>query len=124
MEKKRPCKAKGYTLIEFLMFLVILGGLGFWNWIEIKKTIESNQELAASAVIGRLEIAKNQFDSKSKPEEKIKFDRSKDSDRFAMLAPMMNNISALALTKGTGITEMKINRLGQDVMVTREKTTP
>ena len=119
MKTKSPAGASGYTLIEMMVFLAILGGLAFFNWNQIKKGMESQQELATSAVIGKLEVAKNQFDSKSKPEDRAKFDRAQDSARFEMLSPLMNNISPLTMVKGTGITEMKINRLGQDVAVTR-----
>jgi hypothetical protein len=114
-----PKGERGYTLVEYLIFLGILGGIGFFNWTQIKKGAEIHQEIASSGVIGRLEVAKNQFDSKSKPEDRAKFDRAQDSVRFEMLSPMMNNVTATLLVKGTGITEMKINRLGQDVTVER-----
>lgn len=107
----------GYTLVEFLFFLAALVGIGFLAVPQITELRSATKDRNRQVVLGKIEAAKNSYDSTANTQARSKFDGSNDQSRFELLAPLMGAEDPVAFVRGTGITKLKINRLGEDVEV-------
>jgi hypothetical protein len=108
---------KGYTIIEFLAIIAAFAGLIAYTLPQIKSLKDAERNRKQLQVVSKLEGAKNMFDESSSPATRAKFDGSSDEARYELLAGLLNQPDPFAFIGGSGISRMKINRLGEDVEV-------
>jgi hypothetical protein len=107
----------GYTLFEFLFFLAAIVGIGVISIPQITELRSGTKERNRQVIVSKIEAAKNSYDSTANIQARGKFDGSNDQSRFELLAPLMGAEDPVAFVRGTGITKLKINRLGEDVEI-------
>jgi competence protein ComGC len=108
---------KAYTLIEFLFLLAAIVGIGFITIPEISELRSGTKERNRQVVVSKLEGAKNSYDSTANEQARNKFDGSSDETRFELLSPLMGAEGPVEFVRGTGISRLKINRLGENVEI-------
>jgi hypothetical protein len=110
-------RKNAYTLVEFLFLLAALVGVGFLTVPEILELRSGTKERNRQVVISKLEGAKNSYDSTANDQARNKFDGSSDEARFDLLAPLMGAEDPVSFVRGSGISRLRINRLGENVEV-------
>lgn len=108
---------RGYGILEILGFLAIVGGIAYVCMPNMKVIKETKTTIRKTEILTRLEIAKSTLDSDSKPIERRKFDDASDEERFDKLASKLGESDSMKFIEGSGITRMKINKLGTDVEI-------
>lgn len=108
---------KAYTIIEFLFFIAALVGIGFLLIPPLSDLKAGTKERNRQVIVSKLEGAKNSYDSTANEQARNKFDGSNDETRFELLAPLMGAAEVTTFVRGTGITRLKINQLGEDVQI-------
>jgi len=114
---KKNRKVAGYTILEGLVFLGLIGGMIAYTLPEIKGLKEGERARKSQQLTSRLETAKNMFDDTSSPATRAKFDGSSDESRYEQLSGLLQQPDPLAFVAGSGVTRMFINRLGEDVVL-------
>lgn len=110
-------KSRGYTIIEFLLIIGGFAALIAYTLPQIKSLKEDEKERKQLQIICKLESAKNMYDDTSSPATRAKFDGSSDEARYEQLAVLLNEPDPFKFISGSGVTRLKINRLGEDVEV-------
>lgn len=108
---------QGYTILEFLFFAGALLGIGFLTLPQITEIRGGTKERNRQIVVSKLEGAKNNYDSTANEQARTKFDGSSDETRFELLAPLIGADDPIGFVRGSGISRLKINRLGENVEV-------
>lgn len=108
---------RAYTLIELVVFLGLLAGIGALTIPQISSLNEGTKEITRQVVLSKLESAKNNFDSTANTQKRSSFDSASDESRFETLAPLMGAEDPVSFVRGSGIGRLKINKLGENVEV-------
>jgi competence protein ComGC len=107
----------GYTLLEFLLFFGLLVGVGFLTVPQIFELRANTKDRNQQVVVSKLESAKNSYDSTANEQARNRFDGSSDEARFELLAPLMGAEDPVSFVRGSGISRLRINRLGENVEI-------
>jgi competence protein ComGC len=110
-------KRKGFSAIESLVFLIALILLATYSVpkvLEIRSKTRDAQKIHAVHV---LEGAKNIFDQDSKQQEKDRFQKETDHQRFIMLARLIEPKDPEAFARQYGLEKIRVGTLDANVEV-------
>lgn len=110
-------RKNAYTLLEFLFFAGALTAICFLTIPQITELRSGTKERNRQVVVTKIEGAKNNYDSTANEQARNKFDGSSDETKFELLGPLMGAEDPVSFVRGSGITRLKINRLGENVEV-------
>jgi hypothetical protein len=82
--------APGFSTLESLAFIAVLGGLGFVSFKEVNQLKERDIQAKRTHGLYQLEIAKTQFTQRATPEERTRFNQMSNEARFGLLTEYLS----------------------------------
>jgi competence protein ComGC len=112
----RVLSTSGFVLVEVMLFVLAICGLVLLSIPAFSSISNARKETKKVDVIVKVEVAKEQFDQESRPEERKKFDGATEPEKFSILAARLGPEGANPekFIKGNGFKKITINKLGYD----------